>query len=219
MNAAPKQVFQCLPPRQWIRFDVEENVSRVRRGKQAETETRLRRQELVERPAFLPSLQLDPCLSVRPGECFHVSALGLLPERRRLLGELAQRAYPLPLQLRDVQGTDTRDEAEVVIGVPASVALHPPAADVAVGHGVRVRRCWSGGPGDHLVQPSAHQPVVGGELVDTGSSRARTPAPVSPRACAPGCSPCTSATRSEYRQSWSTVPPRVSCASLVSTTS
>ncbi len=65
-----------------------------------------------------------------------------------------------------MEGTDPRNKAEIVIGMPAGIAGLAPAADVAVRHRARIR-CPGRRRRDVFFQALPDQAVVGAEVVES----------------------------------------------------
>src|SRR5690606_17828556 len=123
-----------------VAFEIEEQV--VRRGRRQPREPVLRSERLEQRvaPLVAPAcLELNRGLIADADQRPARAALRLLHGAQ--VAELLERVDVQALaQLPDLQAADACDEAQVIVGTAARVALAPPRADVAVLRGLGIRR-------------------------------------------------------------------------------
>src|SRR6185436_7934672 len=102
-----------------------------------ETVLRVQRQHLVLALLRAPRLELDGRLIANALERFARAARRLLDFSQ--VAELLERVdVEARAQLLDLQPADSCDEAQVIVGTAARIALNPPVADVAMLRGLGV---------------------------------------------------------------------------------
>src|SRR5438132_11092428 len=112
---------------------------------------------------MVPRLDLELRL---PGEAY----IRLSRSPRRLCRERApghrqihDRADALALELADVELPDAGNEAQMVVGTPAAVAVQPVRAHVAMGDGLGIGRRRRVG-GEIVLEPATHEAEVRVEM-------------------------------------------------------
>src|SRR2546430_4722342 len=130
------QVLEAAVAEEGIALEAEEHIAARRLGQPSQPSIRLDGQRLERRQRTAPRLDLEPRLVAEPRVGLSRSPTRRLRERAVDGGEVDDRADLLAPALADVELADAGDEAQMVVGAAAPVAVEPVCAHVTVRDGL-----------------------------------------------------------------------------------